>query len=103
MKSWTSQHIDEAKQLRRRIDDYIESVGVRADLEAHDVGAVDVAEWRTAAQVRALRVMLAGPQLLEACKAISAECLDANPNGDICIPSHVWDLVSQAIAEASIS
>jgi hypothetical protein len=29
------------------------------------------------------------------------EARDANKNGDVIIPSHVWDLVSQALEKAT--
>ena len=45
-------------------------------------------------------LITAAPDLLHACKSVSLECRDYNRDGDIIVPSHVWDLISKAIAKA---
>lgn len=45
--------------------------------------------------------MIAASSLMhDALKAVEAEGVDANKNGDLTIPSHVWDLISQALKAA---
>lgn len=38
-------------------------------------------------------------EMFAALQAINAEGKDANKNGDVVIPSHVWDLVQQALQQ----
>lgn len=47
------------------------------------------------------RLIAAAPELLGALQAVDAEGRDASKNGDVIIPSHVWDLIQQAIAKAT--
>lgn len=46
------------------------------------------------------RLIASAPDLLAACLAVSEEATDANRNGDIIVPSHVWDLIAQALNKA---
>ena len=41
------------------------------------------------------RLFAAAPDMLHCLRAIDTEARDANRDGDVIIPSHVWDLVSQ--------
>ncbi len=47
------------------------------------------------------RLIAAAPELLAALLAIDSQGKDASPNGDVAIPSEIWDLVQQAITKAT--
>lgn len=63
--------------------------------------ALKVLEFRVPFEMAVAVVdRLAVEKMYAALKAIDAEGRDANANGDVTIPSHVWDLVAQALAKA---
>lgn len=42
-------------------------------------------------------LMAAAPEMLRALEAIDQEGSDANKNGDVTIPSEIWDLIQQSL------
>lgn len=63
------------------------------------VPAITEAEWATS-QANA-HLIAAAPELYAALQAVDAEVRDIpSASGDVILPSHVWDLVSAALAKA---
>lgn len=76
-------------QVQRDYDDAQVHAQMDADRERE---AIEAEELEERARDEALG-------MLAALEAVSTEARDVNADGDVVIPSHVWDLVSAAIAK----